>query len=93
MADVTVGIEVIPICDDPYRVVDEAIAVIKASGVRHEVTPMETVMQGDLDRLLEVVKAAHRRCLEAGAGKVLTIVKISDATGGSTIDDKMAKYR
>jgi uncharacterized protein YqgV (UPF0045/DUF77 family) len=93
MADVTVAVECIPLCLDPYPVVDEAIAVIKASGVTHEVTPMETVMQGNLDTLLEVVKAAHRRCLAAGADKVLTIVKISDAAGGSTIADKMAKYR
>ncbi len=93
MADVTVAVECIPLCDDPYPVVDAAIAVIAASGVTYQVTPMETVMQGELDKLVEVVKAAHRRCLEAGADKVLTIVKISDAAGGSTIDDKMAKYR
>jgi uncharacterized protein YqgV (UPF0045/DUF77 family) len=93
MADVTVSVQCVPLCADPYPVVDEAIAVIRASGVMHEVTPMETVMQGDLDALLEVVKAAHRRCLEAGAERVLTFVKISGAASGSTIDDKMAKYR
>ena len=90
---VTVGVEVLPLCDDPYPVVDRAIAAIKATGIKHQVCPMETVLEGTLEECLAAVRAAHEACFEAGVRKALTFVKISDGVDGSTIDDKMAKYR
>lgn len=92
---VTVGVEVLPLCDDPYPVVDRAIAAIKATGIRHQVCPMETVLEGSLDACLAAARAAHEACLDPATGvrRALTIIKISDALDGSTIDDKMAKYR
>jgi uncharacterized protein (TIGR00106 family) len=93
MSTVTVSFQVIPICDDPYPVVDKAIEAVDRSGVRYEVGPHETTMEGELDDLLEVVKAGHRACFEAGAQRVVTFVKIVDAVGGTTIADKVAKYR
>jgi uncharacterized protein YqgV (UPF0045/DUF77 family) len=90
---VTVGVEVLPLCDDPYPVVDAAIAAIRATGIKHQVCPMETVLEGTLDECLAAARAAHDACFQAGVRKALTIVKISDAVDGSTIDDKMAKYR
>ena len=90
---VNVGVQVLPLVDDVFPVVDKAIAVIAASGVRYEVGPMETVMEGPLDDLLEIAKQAHLACLEAGAGKVVTIIKIGDGQQGSTIDEKVSKYR
>jgi len=91
--DVTVAVQVLPLTEDAYAVVDRAIEVIVQSGVKYEVGPTETTMEGDLDELLEVAKAAHRICFEAGASRVVTIIKIGDAVGGSTISDKMEKYR
>jgi len=93
MSDITVSFEVIPLCEDPYPIVDKAIEVVQRSGVKYEVGPHETTMEGELDRLLEIVKAGHRACLEAGASRVITFVKIVDAVGGSTIADKVGKYR
>lgn len=93
MADITVSFEVIPLCDDPYPVVDKAIEVVQRSGVKYEVGPHETTMEGELDWLLEIVKAGHRACFEAGAERVITFVKIVDAVEGTTIAEKVAKYR
>jgi uncharacterized protein (TIGR00106 family) len=93
MSSITVSFQVIPLCDDPYPVVDEAIDVVRRSGVTYEVGPHETTMEGELDDLLEVVKAGHRACFEAGAQRVVTFVKIVDAVGGTTIAEKVAKYR
>jgi uncharacterized protein (TIGR00106 family) len=90
---VNVGVQVLPLVEDVYPVVDKAIAVIAASGVKYEVGPMETVMEGPLDQLLEVAKAAHRACFEAGAGRVVTIIKIGDAANGTSIEEKVGKYR
>ena len=89
-----VGIQVLPLHEDVYPIVDAAIKVIQNSGVKYEVGPLETVMEGnDLDQLIEVAKSAHRACFEAGAGKVVTIIKIADALEGTTIEGKVSKYR
>ena len=91
---VNVGVQVLPLVDDVYPIVDKAIAVIQASGVKYEVGPLETTLEGDdLDLLIEVAKAAHRACFEAGAGKVVTLIKIADALEGTTIEEKVGKYR
>jgi uncharacterized protein (TIGR00106 family) len=90
---VNVAVQVLPLADDPFPVVDRAIQAIAASGVRYEVGPMETTMEGPLDDLLAAAKAAHLACFEAGARKVVTIIKIGDAIEGTTIEEKVAKYR
>jgi uncharacterized protein YqgV (UPF0045/DUF77 family) len=89
-----VGVQVLPLTEDAYPVVDRAIAAIQASGLRYEVGPLETVLEGDdLDTLLAAAKAAHLAAFEAGAGKVVTIIKIADALEGTTIEQKTGKYR
>ncbi|HEY90792.1 MAG TPA: thiamine-binding protein [Dehalococcoidia bacterium] len=91
---VNVGVQVLPMVDNVYAVVDKAIEAIQASGVRYEVGPLETTLEGDdLDQLIEVAKSAHRACFEAGAGGVVTIIKIADALEGTTIEGKVGKYR
>jgi uncharacterized protein (TIGR00106 family) len=90
---VNMAVQVLPMVENLYPVVDHAIEVIAASGVKYEVGPMETVMEGSLDELLKVAKAAHLACFEAGADRVLTIIKIGDQTCGTTIEEKVAKYR
>ena len=90
---VNVAVQVLPLVEDLYSVVDHAIEVIADSGVKFEVGPMETVMEGPLDELLKVAKLAHLACFDAGADQVLTIIKIGDRTGGTTIDEKVSKYR
>jgi len=50
-------------------------------------------MEGPLVDVIEFVKAGHRACLEAGAKNVVTIVKIVESATGTTIADKVGKYR
>ena len=90
---INVSVQVLPLHPDPYPIVDKAIEVIRASGVKYEVGPMETTLEGELDDLLEVAKAAHRACFVDGVEKVVTIIKIADAVGGTTIEEKVSKYR
>jgi len=91
---VNVGVEVLPLSEDALSLVDRAIAAIAASGLRYEVGPLETVIEGPFEEALNAAKAAHLACVEAGAQHVVTIIKIADGAGGSyTIDEKTAKYR
>ncbi len=90
---VTAAVQVLPLHADVYPIVDKAIEAIAATGVRYKVGPLETAMEGTLDAVLAAAKAAHLACFEAGAGQVVTFIKIADALDGSTIDAKLEKYR
>lgn len=95
MAVINVSFQVLPQVPDgnSYAVVDKAIEVVQQSGVKYEVGPMETTMEGELDELLEVVKNAQQACVDAGAKRVMTIVKIDYAPQGVTMEEKVGKYR
>jgi len=92
---VNVAVQVLPTSKstDAYAVVDEAIAIIHNSGVTYRVTPFETVMEGDYDRLMEIVKQVQVACYRAGADNIMCYVKIqSNKNTDVTILDKMGKY-
>lgn len=95
MAVINVSFQVLPQVPDgnSYAVVDRAIAVVQQSGVKYEVGPMETTMEGELDELLDIVKNAQQACIDAGAKRVMTIVKIDYAPQGVTMEEKVGKYR
>ena len=95
MADINVSLQVLPVVpeEDIYPVVDQVIAYIESTGVAYEVGPMETTMQGELDVLLEIVKKAQTICVEAGAKRVVSMVKIDYKPEGVTMDEKIYKYR
>ena len=40
---VNVAVQVLPLAGDPYPILERAIAVIQASGLRHKVDAIETV--------------------------------------------------
>lgn len=95
MPIVNVGFQVLPKVADGnvYAVVDAAIKVVQNSGVKYEVGAMETVMEGELDLLLDIVKKAQEACIQAGASEVMTQMKIHYRPEGVSMDEKLAKYR
>jgi uncharacterized protein (TIGR00106 family) len=48
------------------------------SGVKHQLTPMGTILEGPLDRLLEVIRKLHELPFSQGAGRVMTLINIDD---------------
>lgn len=95
MENCNVSLQILPSVEDSrlYEVVDKVISYIESQGVKFEVGPMETTMEGDLDTLLDIVKKSQEICLKEGAGRVISIVKIDYKKGGVTIDEKILKYR
>ena len=94
MDTITLSFKVLPHVDEArlYPVVDEVIALIKKSGVRHVVGPSETTLEGDWDTLFAVVKAAKELCYSLGAPRVSMVLMADCRPGGVTIDEKIAKY-
>ena len=91
---INIALQILPSSSSkhPYSIVDEAIAVIANSGLKYRVTPFETVIEGNYDRVLEVVKQAQKACYNAGADSLMTYVKIQTSKGDVCIEDKMEKY-
>ena len=75
---VHIALQIVPLCteQDPYALIDKAIAVIEKSGVDFRVGAMETVMQGDYDTLMRVAKEAQEICLQSGADEVVVTMKV-----------------
>lgn len=95
MSAINVSLQVLPSVKDKdlYSVVDKVIDYIKSTGVKYEVGAMETTMEGELDELLEIVKKAQQICVENGAERVASIVKIDYKPDGVTMNEKIEKYR
>lgn len=54
------------------------LRIVRASGLKHQLTPMATILEGDLDAILRTVRAMQESVFEAGALRVSTLVKIDD---------------
>lgn len=50
----------------------------KAQDLKYQLTPMSTIIEGDLDRILEVVRQMHEVPFGAGAQRVSTLMRIDD---------------
>lgn len=97
MPPITISFQVLPgglaELADTYAAVDAAIAVVQRSGLRYVVGPMETTIEGPYDEIMRVIKDAQDAVLAAGASRLITYIKIDYNPDGSTIDQKVAKYR
>ena len=78
------------------RIVDEVIAYIQSTGLRYEVGPFETTIEGEsYDNLMEIAAECQRVAVRAGAPKVSAYIKVVYRPEGEilTIDQKIGKYR
>ena len=94
----SIAIQVLPAVEDDRevcRIVDEVIAYIASTGLRYEVGPFETTIEGeDYDQLMEIVKNCQQICIDAGAPSVMSYVKINYAPKGvMTMEFKTGKHR
>lgn len=96
MANSLISVQIIPkteTYEDVILFVDAAIAVIDASGVKYEVHPLETTMEGELTTLLQIIEKMNAKMIELGAINVITQVKILYQPSGITMDTLTEKYK
>ena len=96
MPRATLALQVLPLnAPDALAAVDAAIAVIRGSGVSHEVGPMETTIEGDsLRELLDVAARAHDAAVTTADGPVQTNIRmIESPVGIASMHDKTAPFR
>jgi len=58
--------------------VADCVKVLEEEGLKYEVTPMGTQVEGDLEALFEVARKMHEAPFRRGAFRVVTTLKIDD---------------
>lgn len=93
----SVAIQVLPgvnTDEEIVKIVDEVIAYIKSTKVKYYVGPFETVLEGEYEELMEIVKKSQLIAIEAGAPSVMSYVKINFKPEGGvlSIEEKVEKH-
>lgn len=60
------------------RYVARAVALIQASGLKHEFHAMGTNLEGDFDAIMDLVKRCDEALVEMGAERVLIRLSLDD---------------
>ena len=95
MNKVNLALQVIPLVESAkvFAVVDKAIDYIKSSGIKYYVTPFETVLEGNINELFELVKGVQNLCHQIGAEEIIINIKIHSVKDKDVyINEKMANY-
>ena len=71
--------------------IQEACQVAEKRGLRYQVTPASTVMEGELDTLLQVAREMHRRPFISGAERVVTTIKIDERQDQTQDSERMVQ--
>jgi len=70
-------------------VVARVLRIVMESGVPYKANPMGTVIEGEWDRLLGLIRACHDEAMK-DADRVVTTVKIDDYKGkGDRLEKKL----
>jgi uncharacterized protein (TIGR00106 family) len=74
-------VSVVPVVTGSASISDyvaRAFKIVKASGLKYELSSMATNLEGDIPEIMEVVRKIHESAFEHGAVRVLTSLKIDD---------------
>ena len=62
------------------KYVAECMKIVESSGLPYKINPMGTVLEGDYDEVMAVIRKCHVRVMELSP-RVITSVKIDDRMG------------
>ena len=89
------AIQIVPLRTSahPYAAIDKAIEVIASSGLKYQVGPMETVIEGRYDEVWSIAKKAQQACLEHGVEELVVTLKLHIRKDADVSwEEKMEKY-
>ena len=70
-------------------VVARVLKIVAESGISYKANPMGTVLEGDWDRVMDVIKECHQEVMK-DADRAVTNIKIDDRKGkGGRIEKKL----
>ncbi len=92
---INASIQILPIVHDkhPYEWVDEAIAVIQQSGIKYEIGPFATVVEGTYGEVMNVVQRVNEHLFQQGCNEWIAGVQFNIRSNGDiTADEKVSKF-
>jgi len=92
---INASIQIVPIVLDkhPYEWVDEAIAVIQQSGIKYEVGPFATVIEGEYTEVMKVIHDINEYLYSKHCNEWICNAQIQIRSGGNiTGDEKTEKF-
>ena len=98
MGRVIVEFTVIPLGTQDTTVskeVTKAVKEVAASGLKYQLTPSCTIIEGDdLSKVIEVVLKAHEAVFESGVKRVVTRINIDDRRDKKrTMEEKVEEVK
>jgi|GEM_PF-539380 len=91
---VTASIKIVPAVDskDIHGVIDKAIEHISKWGMKYEVGPSNTTVEGEYEVILDKLKELGKY-MGSLVDRFVMIVDFDYKKGGISIDEKVSKYR
>lgn len=91
---INAAIQLLPIDTKEVRwdVVDRAIAIIKQSGLNYKVCPFETVVEGSMKDVMNLIEKIKDSSLEKDCQEILINIKIHAAIHDLSFEEKLVKY-
>ncbi len=93
---VNASVQILPVVQDkhPYEWVDEAIAIIQQSGIKHEVGPFATQLEGTYKEIMQVIDSINEYLFSKGCKEWICNTQIqirsnADITG----EEKTRKFK
>ncbi|MYL51832.1 thiamine-binding protein [Pontibacillus yanchengensis] len=96
MANSLVSIQILPKTnknDNVIPYVDQAISIIDASGIKYEVHPLETTLEGNLSEIFTVIEQMNQKMIDMGCSNVISQIKVLYQPSGASMDQLTEKYR
>lgn len=93
---VNASIQILPIVNNkhPYEWVDEAIEVIQRSGIKYDVGPFATVLEGTYDDVMQVINDVNEYLYSKGCSEWISNVQVQIRSDGDiTAEEKVEKFR
>lgn len=93
---VNASIQILPVgtAKHPYNWVDDAIEVIKKTGIKNEVGPFATVIEGTYKEVMKVIDEVNEYLVSKGCEEWISSLQIQIRSEGDiTGDEKTEKFK
>jgi uncharacterized protein (TIGR00106 family) len=93
---INASLQIIPLVNDkhPYEWVDEAIEVIKKSGIKYEVGPFATILEGSYNEIMEVMNQVNEYLLSRNCEEWIANIQVQIRSKEDiTAEEKTRKFR
>jgi len=93
---INASIQIVPIVQDkyPYEWVDEAIVLIRQSGIKYEVGPFATILEGTYAEVMQVINDLNEYLCNRGCKEWISNIQIQIRSNGDiTAAEKIEKFK